>query len=271
VVTYLPCYTIYATCESGFGFKEPGIPWWVWLIIGLTVITIGFLIYLYLKRHRKYIPKDTEPLPPAEEIEIPEATEKKEEEEAGGDVLQVEIIFPKIEDPLPAVWGVSEPLTVQVRLKDNSSKVLPSQPCKIDWGDGETLQTISDGEGYIRLVHVFNTKGEYVINGLYLDSRTGKEVSSWRKIRILDYREEMVRLFNEMLETLNLRDIRIEPEMTAREIEVLLAGRLEGVPEETIRRIVAGFEEANYSVHPVTRDSYVTMYPAVREMLGYDG
>jgi hypothetical protein len=51
----------------------------------------------------------------------------------------------------------------------------------------------------------------------------------------------------------------------------LLAERLEGVSTDAIRRIVAGFEEANYSVHTVNRESYVTMYPAVKEVLGYGG
>jgi len=70
-----------------------------------------------------------------------------------------------------------------------------------------------------------------------------------------------------MLETLNLMDIHIDPEMTAREIEILLAGRLEGVPRGTIRRIVAGFEEANYSLHPVARSSYESMYLSITEVL----
>jgi hypothetical protein len=274
VLTYLPCNDTYTTCKPEFVFKEPGVPWWVWLIVGLVVIAIGFLIYWYFK-HRSERASGLEPLPPAEEIEIPEIIEKKEGDEAGGDLLRIEIGFPDIAasltEPLPAVWGVSEPITVQVRLKDSNGKILPSQPCNVDFGDGETVQAISDGEGYIRLEHLFNTKDEYAINCLYQDSKTGKEISSWRKIRIVEYREEMVRLFNEMLETLNIRNVRIEPEMTAREVEVLLEERLKGVSSDAIRKIVAGFEEANYSVHPVTRESYVAMYPAVREVLDYGG
>ena len=273
---YLEAVITYTTYKPEFVPGKPGVQWWIWVIVVLVIIAAWFLFKRYLKRISKYFPEslkkyiweiEKEPLPPAKEMKIPEVTEKKEGEESGGDILRIEISFPDIEDPLPAVWGVGEPLTVQVKLKDSNGEILPSQPCNVDFGDGETVHDVSDTEGYIHLEHIFNTKGEYVINASYQDNRTRKEVSSWRKIRIVEYREEMVRLFNEMLETLNLRDIRIEPEMTAREVESLLAERLEGVSRETIRRIVAGFEEANYSVHPVTRESYVAMYPVVRELL----
>jgi hypothetical protein len=277
---YLEAVITYTTYKPEFVPGKPGTQWWIWVIVVLAIIAAWFLFKRYLKRISKYFPEslkkyiweiEKEPLPPAKEMKIPEVTEKKEGEESGGDILRIEISFPDIEDPLPAVWGVGESLTVQVKLKDSNGEILPSQPCNVDFGDGETVHDVSDTEGYIRPEHIFNTKGEYVINGSYQDSKTGKEISSWRRIRIVEYREEMVRLFNEMLETLNIRDIRIEPEMTAREIEVLLEERMKGVPTEAIRKIVAGFEEANYSVHPVTRESYVAMYPVVREVLDYGG
>jgi hypothetical protein len=277
---YLETVITYTTYKPEFVPGKPGVQWWIWVIVVLAIISAWFLFKRYLKRLSKYFPEklrkyiwDIEkvPQPPAEEMKIPEITKKKEGEEAGGNLLRIKISFTGITDPLPAVWGVGETLSVQVILKDMNGQILPSQSCKIDFGDGETVHDVSDTEGYIHLEHIFNTKGEYVINGSYQDSKTGKEISSWRKARIVEYREEMVRLFNEMLETLNLRDIRIEPEMTAREVELLLGERLKGVSTEIIRRIVAGFEEANYSVHPVTRESYLTMYPAVREVIGYGG
>jgi hypothetical protein len=277
---YLLDEVTYTTYKPELVPIKSGIPWWVWLIIAIIVIVIWFLYRRYLNRFRIHISKrlrkyiweiEKVPQPPAEELKTPEVTERKEGEEVGGDLLQIDISFPDVEASFPSVWGVGEPLTVQVKLKASNGEILPSQPCNVDFGDGETVHDVSDTEGYIRLEHIFNTKGEYVINGSYQDSKTGKEISSWRRIRIVEYREEMVRLFNEMLETLNIRDIRIEPEMTAREIEVLLEERMKGVPTEAIRKIVAGFEEANYSVHPVTRESYVAMYPVVREVLDYGG
>ncbi|HEY96448.1 MAG TPA: DUF4129 domain-containing protein, partial [Dehalococcoidia bacterium] len=138
-----------------------------------------------------------------------------------------------------------------------------------DWGDDEIIHLKSDKYGNINSVHVFTGKGEYVINASYREDVSGRTISSWRKIRIVDYREEMVRLFNEIIENLELIDIPIGSEMTPREIEQILQSRLEGIDETTIRRLISGFEEANYSTHPVTRDNYLNMYRSVSEVLGY--
>jgi hypothetical protein len=127
----------------------------------------------------------------------------------------------------------------------------------------------SDENGNINSVHVFTLKREYVINASYKEDVSGSTISSWRKIRIVDYREEMVRLFNEMLETLELTDVSIGSEMTPREIEEILRIRLKGIDETTLRRLISSFEEANYSTHPVTRDSYLKMYRSVSEVLGH--
>jgi hypothetical protein len=158
---------------------------------------------------------------------------------------------------------------VSFTFSDEEGNPVPSRDCEIDWGDGESIQEKSDETGRIRLSHTFNNTGEYVINATYEDDVSGEPVSSWRKIRIVDYREEMVGLFNEMLKKLELTDISIGSDMTPREIEEALKPRLEGIGQATIRRLITGFEEANYSTHPVTRDSYLNMYRSVSEVLGY--
>ena len=267
VVTYFECSAIYTTCEGVGWEEEPGIPWWVWLVTGLAVLIGGFLFYWYIRRRRG---RPTVKIPEAD-IETPAKSETPETQEevvefTSGDTLRIEISFPQINDPFPDVWGTGEPLTVLFRLKDNEGKIIPSQSGEINWGDGETAQSVADGEGQIQLEHTFNIKGEYIISASYLDRDTSRKISSRRKIRVVDYREEMVRLFNEMVGTLNIKDINIDRKMTAREIEVLLVERLKEVSGQTIRKIVAGFEEANYSLHPVARSSYETMYLAVSEV-----
>ena len=259
---YMDSDAKFNTCEFEGGERR-GIPWWVWLILATVIIT-GFFIYRYRKR-RKKIEIPPEVLPPAEEFEIP-ISEEAEESESGGDITRLSISFPEIAENLPVVWGAGEPLAVNIDLKVD---IISSQTCEVEWSDGNKDQEIFDENDRFSLSHAFKNKGDYTVTASCKDSRS-KDISSWRKIRIVDYREEMVRLFNEMLEILDMKDIRIDPGMTAREVEALLAERLQGVLRNTIRKMVAGFEEANYTIHTVTRDSYVAMYQAIREVIGSD-
>jgi hypothetical protein len=253
------------TCKGEAGIKR-GIPWWVWLILAITIVVVGWLIYRYRKR-RKKIEIPPEILPPAEEFETP-ISEEAEESESGGDITRLTISFPEIAENLPAVWGADEPLAVNIDLIDDS--LISSQACEVEWGDGDIDQEIFSEDGRFGLSHTFKDTGEYLINASYKEDASGRTISSWRKIRIVDYREEMVRLFNEMLERLELTDISIGSEMTPREIEEILKPRLEGIDDMTMRRLISSFEEANYSTHPVTRDSYLAMYQAIREVIGGD-
>jgi hypothetical protein len=260
---YMDSKARYNTCEFE-GITRRGIPWWVWMILAIAIIITGWFIYRYLKRRRKSeIPPEI--ILPAEEFEIP-ISEEAGESEFGGDITRLVISFPEIAENLPAVWAADEPLAVNIDLKDDG---VSSQTCEVEWGDGDRDKEISGKNDRFSLSHAFKNKGDYTITGSCKDSRPRKDISSWRKIRIVDYREEMVRLFNEMLEILDIGDIRIDPGMTAREVEVLLAERLGRVNRTIIRRVIAGFEEANYSTHPVTRDNYVAMYRAIREVIGY--
>jgi len=266
---YYPSRASYATCipEENYAEQESDSYWWMYFSFGIVVITTATFFVLFIKRPKKNITGLSLPL--AEEMEIPERVQIKKDVEAGGDVERININFSDIKDSLPSVGGIGEPLDVNITLINKAGDLLSFQPCDIAWGDGESNQEISDENGKINTVHVFTLQGNYAIYASYIDSLTGNKVSSWRKIRIVDYREEMVRLFREMLDNLDMQDVKINSDMTPREIEKMLFEKLEGITREGIRKVVDGFEEANYSTHPVGRDSYVRMYRAVREVVNY--
>lgn len=261
-VVYKPSNAVYGTCESRFVPDESR--WWIWLIIGLALLASAACLYWYLKHRKVTVKQESRLLPVVEIADIPEVKDQQEIE-SGGDIKRADISFPDIENTLPSVYGIKELFHVTIFLKDEKERILPSQTCEVDWGDEETLRFISKVKP-TEITHVYQEKEKYSITVRYVD-KSGKEVSSWRTIRIVDYREEMVRMFGEMLERLNVADTKIGPDMTPREVERLLVGRLEGVSKESIRRVIEGFEEANYSTHPVNRDSYIKMYRAIREIL----
>ncbi len=259
-VIYTSCGAVYGTCESMMVPEKSR--WWIWLIIGLVVSISAVILYWYLKRKKGTMKPGTIPIPDIENAEVPEV-KKKQEIDSGGDTHRVDIYFPDIENTLPAVYGVNDILRVRISRRNTRERGL-SRVCEVNWGGEETVRFLPEGKP-TGITHVYREKKTYRITVCDVDS-SGNDISVWRTIRIVDYREEMVRLFGEMLEKLNLADIEIGADMTPREVERLLSERLENVPKESIRKVIKGFEEANYSTHPVDRESYVRMYKAIGEV-----
>ena len=82
---------------------------------------------------------------------------------------------------------------------------------------------------------------------------------SWTDLEIVDYREEIVRLFNELCRTLKSGNADVRDDMTPRELERTICGRM---PEtvDSIGTAVTVFELANFSTHTVRRTEYERMY-----------
>ena len=163
--------------------------------------------------------------------------------------------FPQIREPLPLTWGYGEPLEMTVR------------------GNGATVEArlSIDGReaGPIRLengcaaVPLRLAKGDHKITV----SPTGSSASgseSWVTVRIVDYREEVVRMFNDLCHRYLPAADGPAQEMTPREIEQLIGASMPEEKQRPLGEAVTTFERANYSLHDVRRDDYENMYLSER-------
>ena len=177
---------------------------------------------------------------------------------------RVEILFPQIENPLPPVWGINEPLIILCRaLIEMPENPIKSSP-QIKASD-RALDIFTPGFSPIQLKYSFNTKGEIDIN-VHFGGDTGEKIFGTRKIRIVDYREEIVALFNRLIDSLSAQGIAVDRMMTAREIESQLKEKNPNIGADVMQDIVRGFESANYSLQPVARKIYIDMYLAVEKI-----
>jgi hypothetical protein len=173
----------------------------------------------------------------------------------------VEILFPQVEYPLPPVWGIGEPLTIQSHtLVDKPASDIKSQP-QISSSDSALDISVNDYSS-VQLEHTFNRKGDVIIK-VHFGGENDEKISGTRKIRIVNYREEIVALFNQLIDSLSARGINVDRKMTGREIGTRLRARNPDLAPEVLEDIIRGFESANYSLHPVARQIYVEVYLAV--------
>jgi hypothetical protein len=274
VVTYEGCNVTLPRGKSAFYLWSPGQEGGVLLpesvdTAGVIMVTVLFLaaaayfIYRYREQIRawwkKRKTKTATPTPTLAVAVFPEAVQVAPINDS-----HMEIVFPQIENPLPPVWGVGDPLIIKSRvLVDKAENNIKSQP-QIKTSDGAMDITVPDYSP-VQIEHTFNNKGEVVIN-IHFGTDSGEKISGTRKIRIVEYREEIVALFNQLIDSLSARDINVDRKMTAREIETQLRTKYPEITTDIVQGMVWGFEFANYSLHPAARKIYVDMYLAVKQI-----
>lgn len=167
------------------------------------------------------------------------------------------IEYPGIAARLPAVWGAGEPLGVRVLGPQTGNGKLGLY---LDGGLTEAL-TLTDGMASVVLTP---GKGSHILTIRAMGG--GSEALAESEVRIVDYREEVVRIFNDLFHTLRSRFEEIGPDATPRELQWAATSHLPYDKQASIDRIVSAFEIANYSLHAVGREDYVTSYVSMREI-----
>jgi hypothetical protein len=158
--------------------------------------------------------------------------------------------FPQIADPFPLTWGDREPLSLAISGKDlNDDEVtiavdgVDIAMVKLD--KGEALATLTLGKGRHRVS---------------VSSAIEGRAASWADVCIVDYKEEVVRLFNEMYGHFKAAGKNVRDEMTPRELEQVVGEQLPATKQNMLDTAVTVFEFANYSTHAIRRSEYEQMY-----------
>jgi len=199
---------------------------------------------------------ETEP-PTEGAVPLEPATKRKKAREG-----HLAIDFPQIREGLPDVWGVGDELQIRGSLREGSGKVAAAETMEFYLDKDLLDRTTVDETGKGGLAHAIETKGEYVIGGKL------RKDSGERLIMIADYREEIIGLFNSLLERLQSQGIDVRLEATPREIQQRLLSARIGIDERLLDRIVGCFEEADYSQHPIGRRHYEVMYLSQQALFG---
>ncbi|MDD1770538.1 MAG: hypothetical protein LUO79_05585 [Methanomassiliicoccales archaeon] len=168
------------------------------------------------------------------------------------------IEFPAIEKGFPAKWAQDEELAVAVR------------------GRLEGVRLLVDGsEVAFARVEGETAEGRLLLApGIHEIRAIGRAGFSMRIVRIVDYREEVARLYHEALEALSSMSPSITRDHTPREVQRLAERETTCVCSEALEVAVSRFEVACFSTHEFGRPGYLDMELAVsgiRAFLGRRG
>ena len=205
------------------------------LILLLLIALIGYYIWRRLRR-KPAAPVDELPVEPEPALEYFE-----------GDFA---LSFPGISAPFPVIWGIKERLELVIHDKTgmNGAAIL-----YID-GEAKGELTMENGQAHVELDL---EKGDHRV---MVSPRSIAEGSSWADVRIVDYREEVVKIFNELYRSYRSGRHEAKEEMTAREMEMAMRPNIPEPMQQKLGDTVMIFEYANYSLHDIRRKEYETMY-----------
>ncbi|MEM4522951.1 MAG: transglutaminase domain-containing protein [Nitrososphaeria archaeon] len=167
---------------------------------------------------------------------------------------EVYLMFPSIKEQLPLLWGVGDPLTVNV-------------VCLGPIPKGSSLEVTVDGRKYVfdeckreqSFVVSFYAKGVSVITAKIVNNN---DVISETKamIKIVDYREEISSMHDILVRILKEYGISLENTLTFRE-ELSRIFNFSGKEiSEVMVKFYSILEKVSYSLQPISRGDYEGAY-----------
>jgi len=202
-------------------------------------------------------------VPIAPLLELSEPKTEPENNRGYGVTLRLE--FPEIETTLPDVWGLEEELEIDGFLSNSEMVPLAGKPLELYIGK-HLFNMATDALGIGLLKCSFKKKGLYKLSAIYNGEPGIENAEDERLIRIVDYREEIVALYKNFIAGLHGFDIDLNQDATPREVHQSIKQSGIKIPEIALNKVIDIFEEANYSLHPISREQYEIMYLAQKEI-----
>ncbi|MGE5653576.1 MAG: hypothetical protein ACM3ZQ_04810, partial [Bacillota bacterium] len=223
--------------------QQPLRPWWTnaLVVVGL----LALLIIAWLARHHlasllrrhKIRPTSPEPLTP-------------------GPSPGITIDFPEIEPDLPLVWGIDEPILIRVHTVSGEP---PAAPLELVADAGYPYQVSSASVDHTAC---FASIGEHTF---YLRSN-GRQMAS-RTIKIVSYRDEIIEGGQKLYQASGGDEAHLNGRLTPREFAQLVLAKGRELPALLTRAFVDLFEQATYSLEPISRRHYIQFYRACNAIL----
>jgi transglutaminase-like putative cysteine protease len=236
----------------------------IMLVLALLLVIVGLVVFFVIRRRHKRALLKTAILPVVE-TETKQMTEPAVENQPETSP-KIDIVFPQIESSLPDVWGENEPLQVFLCTLNRQGQAIPEKKLKISTGTGEPKSGATDLAGQLSISQTFTQKGTFQIKAETSQEELPLALASTRQVRVVDYREEVVALFNSLTDWLRSQGITLPPNNTPRDIQHSLVKKMGRTMEQRAEIAVACFEEANYSRHPIQRKHYIDIYNATKQI-----
>lgn len=161
------------------------------------------------------------------------------------------IHFPGVPKHFPDVVGVGEPFEIVVSARQEDGNA----PNPLITVGGDAAQASFRG-GKASIRRTFQAPGDVLVRVEAKKKGETQPRRTDRTFRVVRYREEIANVFQNFRDEISRSLIPIREDATPWEIFDLVSDAAPQLPKQTLREVIACYEEAKYSNHPVTRDTY---------------
>ena len=165
------------------------------------------------------------------------------------------------------VFGLDEEVVVTGRLINEDGAPVSGRSIELREPLGDLVVFDTDISGEFRLVLKAEERGEFSLSAGFEGDSSYLEASASVSYRVVEFREEMVRVFGEFMEWAARLDVGIAGQ-SPRETESILVSSGVPIDQRALDELVTRFEEADYSEHDIERRHYEAMYQAWRTIIG---
>ena len=262
--------------RASIAITQPSFNWM--LLVGLPVIVIAILLSGYMARRLGPAlfsgggrPVDREGEGTVAVTALPEfgaadVEELEAEPLPEPDPTRLELLLEPPAPDLPAVWGEGEQVTVLVALSVEDGPGLASSPVELEIPGNERITLQTDEAGRCGYTWQADVPGDHEFTAYFEESDLYLASTASVPFRVVDFREEIVRLYNEFVAWAGERIGRTSGR-TPRELEALLSTSGEPADFRAVDEIISRFEEADYSEHEIGRRQYESMYRSWRSVV----
>ena len=171
---------------------------------------------------------------------------------------------------LPPVWGVGEEVPCVAVVSGEDGQGLSQLAVELGLAGTEPLKAVTDADGRAEGNGTARELGEHQATAAFAGNDDYLPSSARASFRVVDFREEVVRLYNDFLDWVGPRVAGLTPDSTPREMEAQTVGSGLAINQRALEELISRFEQAEYSTHDIERRQYESMYRAWRALAGED-
>ena len=197
------------------------------------------------------------------------ATAVEEFQVRGQVATRLDIALVKPAEDLPYIWGIGEPVHVEIMLLDDSGVGVGGRTVTAMIGEpDQPVGLLTDAGGRCRTSWTGAVPGTYRVVVDFAGEDQCLPTSAHHEFEVVDFRDDVVRRYNSFLPWVREREPRVSEQTTPREMEVMVVDSRMPIDHRAMEVVIARFEEADYSLHEIDRARFEAMYRARRKIVG---